>query len=93
MRTPGKYSLKFKLVILDPRKMIPGAQSIVESVVISKPFDVFNAKDFKGMEKSSALAVTLKAQGCLISVKKGSAKSKAKADRAEEDEDDEDDSD
>lgn len=76
VRTPGTYCLRFSLTILDPRQMgIPGARSPIRSIIKSEPFNVFNAKDFKGMMASTPLAVTLKAQGCLIAVKKGSAKS------------------
>jgi hypothetical protein len=58
-------------------------------------FQVYNAKDFSGMRASTELTKRLKHQGCLISVKKGNAKSNGKNERdddeEEEDDDDEDD--
>jgi len=87
VRTPGKYSLKFSLVSLDPTRMRPGQSEPVRSSIISSDFQVFNAKDFGGMRASTALTKTLKHQGCLISVKKGNSKNN----RDDEDDDDEDD--
>ncbi|KAL2064721.1 hypothetical protein VTL71DRAFT_3859 [Oculimacula yallundae] len=89
VRTPGKYSLKFSLVSLDPKDMGPGSVVFVKSVIISDDFQVFNAKDFGGMRASTALTKTLKLQGCLISVKKGNTKNS----RGEDDDDEEDDDD
>jgi Velvet factor len=89
VRTPGTYSLKFSLVTLDPSKMGPGCSSPVRSSVWSAVFNVFNAKDFGGMRASTELTKRLKHQGCLISVKKGNAKSTRDDD--DEDDDDEDD--
>jgi hypothetical protein len=95
VRTPGTYSLKFSLVTLDPSRMGPGCSSPIRSTVTSAVFQVYNAKDFSGMRASTELTKRLKHQGCLISVKKGNAKSNGKNERdddeEEEDDDDEDD--
>lgn len=70
-RTPGKYRLKFSLIALDSR---PGAKSPVKVEVLSDIFQTFSAKEFPGMSESSALAKTLKQQGCNIPTKKGNEK-------------------
>lgn len=88
VRTPGKYSLRFALVSLDPSRMRPGISEPVRSTIISSDFQVFNAKDFGGMRASTALTKKLKEQGCLISVKKGNSKNNRDDDDDEEDEDD-----
>lgn len=93
VRTPGTYSLKFSLVILDLSRMMPGNREPVRSVVKSSAFNVYNAKDFGGMRASTELTKTLKHQGCLISVKKGNNKPSGSRTRDDEDEDDEDDED
>ncbi|KAK0118656.1 hypothetical protein ONS96_011743 [Cadophora gregata f. sp. sojae] len=92
VRTPGKYSLKFSLVSLDPARMRPGQSEPVRAFIISSDFQVLNAKDFRGMRASTALTKTLKHQGCLISVKKGNSKNN-RDDEEEDDEDDDDDGD
>ncbi len=93
VRTPGTYSLRFQLVILNPKHMGPGASSPVQSVIKSAPFNVYNAKDFGGMRASTALTKCLKGQGCLISVKKGNTKTTASRARHDEDDDDDEDED
>jgi hypothetical protein len=95
VRTPGRYSLRFSLVVIDPTRMIPGNKAPISATVKSEPFDVFNAKDFGGMRASTELTKRLKHQGCLISVKKGNAKNNNAKDEEydEEDEDDEDEDD
>lgn len=93
VRTPGIYSLMFKLVTLNPSTMGPGHVAPVRSTVTSTNFTVLNAKDFGGMRASTELTKKLKHQGCLISVKKGNAKSNGKNDREDDDEDEEDDED
>ncbi|KAH7041003.1 velvet factor, partial [Microdochium trichocladiopsis] len=67
VRTPGAFRLHFSLAILDPsmQKNVP-----VVAGVMSDVFRVYNAKDFPGMQASTALTKTLKKQGCLISIKK-----------------------
>lgn len=89
VRTPGIYSLKFSLVVLDPTNMRPGGSATVQSTAMSAPFQVYNAKDFCGMRASTALTKKLKHQGCLISVKKGNPKSGNAGDK-DQDEDEED---
>jgi hypothetical protein len=90
VRTPGTYSLRFQLVILNAGSMgIPGSSSPVRSVVKSASFNVFNAKDFRGMRASTALTKTLKHQGCLISVKKGNNRAETHGRDEEEEEEEE----
>lgn len=90
VRTPGTYRLKFNLCVLDLMKQGPGSRNPVPTTVMSDPFQVFNAKDFGGMRASSALTKSLKAQGCLIPVKKGNTRANTHSkNRNEEDEDEE----
>jgi hypothetical protein len=89
VRTPGTYALKFSLVVLDPMNMRPGGSAMIQSSAMSAPFQVWNAKDFCGMRPSTELTKRLKHQGCLISVKKGNAKTNGMG--REDDEEDEDD--
>ena len=90
VRTPGTYSLKFSLIVIDPHKIAtPGNRAPINAVVKSGAFNVFNAKDFGGMRASTELTKRLKYQGCLISVKKGNTKSNHARD--DDDEDDEED--
>lgn len=90
-RTPGSFSLKFALVVLDPTHMRPGMKSQIVATAMSEIFQVFNAKDFPGMKASTPLTKRLKEQGCLISIKKGNEKTSASHGRDESnDEDDED---
>jgi hypothetical protein len=70
-RTTGKYRLKFTLVIIDPFNIKPGDKLPFEATVISNVFEVYTAKTFPGMIESTELTKRLKAQGCLITVKKG----------------------
>lgn len=95
VRTPGTYSLRFSLVILNPALMgRPGASNPIQSVIKTASFNVYNAKDFEGMKASTALTKTLKHQGCLISVKKGNARAKKANEQNDDDDgDDEDDED
>jgi hypothetical protein len=71
VRTPGTYSLRFSLVILDPLRMGIGDRVPIRFLAFSQYFHVYNAKDFGGMRPSTELTKRLKHQGCLISVKKG----------------------
>jgi len=91
VRTPGTYTLRFSLVVLDPTKMKKGTSEPIRSVTMSSPFTVYNAKDFCGMRASTQLTKKLKHQGCLISVKKGNAKSNGGGHTRDDDEDDDDD--
>lgn len=70
-RTPGKYRLKFSFVLVDWRL---GTKSRVKMEVLSDVFQTFSAKEFPGMSESTALAKTLKHQGCNIPTKKGNEK-------------------
>jgi hypothetical protein len=77
VRTPGTYCLKFNLVVLDSRGMEARSSLPVVATAKSNPFKVYNAKDFQGMRSSTDLTKCLRAQGCVIPVKKGSAKADA----------------
>lgn len=88
VRTPGTYSLRFSLMIIDPQRMRMGHSVPVSWVAYSDPFQVYNAKDFGGMRASTELTKKLKHQGCLISVKKGNAKSSLRDDDDDDDDDD-----
>lgn len=88
VRTPGTYRLRFNLCVMDLKKPGPGSSHPVRSTVMSDPFQVFNAKDFGGMRASSALTKSLKAQGCLIPVKKGNTRANALQSRNRNDDDD-----
>ncbi|ORY69966.1 velvet factor, partial [Pseudomassariella vexata] len=90
-RTAGVFRLKFSIVILDPLNMgTSGTKTPISAVVMSEPFTVYNAKDFPGMQASTALTKRLKEQGCLISIKKGNDRtgSRHARDNSSEDEDD-----
>lgn len=92
-RTPGVFRLKFALVVLDPARMCTGDRSAIVATAMSESFQVYNAKDFPGMQASTLLTKRLKEQGCLISIKKGNEKREVGgaggSGRGEEDEDDE----
>ncbi|KAK0621494.1 velvet factor-domain-containing protein [Bombardia bombarda] len=88
-RTPGSFRLKFALVVLDPLKMHEGNKSEIVATAMSEPFQVYNAKDFPGMQASTPLTKRLKEQGCLISIKKGNDKSSSSHGRDDSVEDDE----
>lgn len=91
VRTPGRYALKFSLVVLDPTNMRPGGSAAIRSSAMSQPFQVYNAKDFCGMRPSSELTKRLKHQGCLISVKKGNSKTNGMVGEEEDNDEEEDD--
>ncbi|TVY33223.1 Sexual development regulator [Lachnellula occidentalis] len=96
VRTPGTYSLRFSLIVLDITRMSSGEKVPVRCLAFSQAFHVYNAKDFGGMRASTELTKRLKHQGCLISVKKGNAKSTGGVHGSHEsdgDDDDEDDND
>ncbi|KAK4039953.1 velvet factor-domain-containing protein, partial [Parachaetomium inaequale] len=65
-RTPGVFRLKFALVVLDPARMCAGDRSAIVATAMSETFQVYNAKDFPGMQASTGLTKRLKEQGCLI---------------------------
>jgi uncharacterized membrane protein YgcG len=91
-RTPGVFRLKFALVVLDPARMCVGERSAIVATVMSERFQVYNAKDFPGMQASTTLTKRLKEQGCLISIKKGNEKREVGGGggKGEEDEEEED---
>ncbi|KAI1331299.1 hypothetical protein F5Y16DRAFT_299118 [Xylariaceae sp. FL0255] len=89
-RTPGSFRLQFSFVVLDPGSK-PGNRIPVAAIVMSDVFTVYNAKDFPGMKASTALTKRLKEQGCLISIKKGNDRGRARDDSDGEDEDNDDD--
>ncbi|ROW12460.1 hypothetical protein VMCG_00481 [Cytospora schulzeri] len=83
-RTPGRYRLKFVLVVLD-WPLRPNARSMVRAELLSDVFQTFSAKDFPGMLESTPLAKALKYQGCNIPTKKGNNDRGGKAEGASED--------
>jgi hypothetical protein len=93
VRTPGTYSLKFSLVVMDLSQMRRGYKAPVMATVKTNAFQVYNAKDFGGMLPSTTLTKSLKAQGCLIPVKKGNSKTTGARGRDDEDDDEDDDAD
>lgn len=92
-RTPGTFRLKFALVVLDPARMCTGNRSAIVATAMSESFQVYNAKDFPGMQASTLLTKRLKEQGCLISIKKGNDKREAGGGGSSKGEDDDDDED
>jgi hypothetical protein len=83
VRTPGTYCLKFDLVVLDAWRMVTRSSLAVSDTVKSNMFTVYNAKDFQGMRPSTELTKCLRAQGCLIPIKRGSAKTNGFRSRGE----------
>ncbi|KAJ0109292.1 hypothetical protein J7T55_009624 [Diaporthe amygdali] len=81
-RTPGRYRLKFVLVVLE-WPLRPNAKSMIRAELLSDVFQTFSAKEFPGMLESSALAKALKHQGCNIPTKKGNDKT-SKRDESDE---------
>lgn len=81
-RTLGCFRLKFSLAMIDPGRAGPAVKHFpIVGEAVSAAFHVYNAKDFPGMRPSSKLAVRLKQQGCMISIKKGAERRKgSKAD-------------
>ncbi|KAI1274821.1 hypothetical protein F5Y07DRAFT_401103 [Xylaria sp. FL0933] len=88
-RTPGSFRLQFSFMVLDPLSS-PGHRTPVAAIVMSDVFTVYNAKDFPGMKASTALTKRLKEQGCLISIKKGNDRTRAREGSESEDEYEED---
>ncbi|KAI1425977.1 hypothetical protein F5Y12DRAFT_315281 [Xylaria sp. FL1777] len=83
-RTPGSFRLQFSFMVLDPLSS-PGHRTPVAAIVMSDVFTVYNAKDFPGMKASTALTKRLKEQGCLISIKKGNDRTRAREGSESED--------
>ena len=90
-RTPGVFRLKFALVVLDPARMCTGERSAIVATVMSECFQVYNAKDFPGMQASTGLTKRLKEQGCLISIKKGNEGKRETGGKGDDEDGDEDD--
>ena len=76
VQAPGTYRLHFALCLLYPAPSTrAGDFAPIVATLMSDPFRVFAAKDFPGMRPSSALAITLKKQGCnQISLKKSKSR-------------------
>ena len=79
-RTAGSFRLNFNLVMIDPSRAAVVRHFPIVNRVTTDVFHVYNAKDFPGMQPSSRLAKKLREQGCMISIKKGSDRSKAAKD-------------
>lgn len=75
-RTYGKYRLRFVLMRIDLGNLSVGGFNPILTDILSDVFTVYTAKDFPGMQPSSALTRSLKLQGCNIQVKKGNDKAK-----------------
>ncbi|KAK8872729.1 Sexual development regulator velC [Apiospora arundinis] len=88
VRTPGSFRLRFSIMFLDPTNTAIGHRTPICAITMSDVFTVYNAKDFPGMQASTALTKRLKDQGCLISIKKGSEKTGGNHGRDDSDDDD-----
>lgn len=86
VRTPGQFRLRFSLVYVDHTHR--SLRAPIKCTIMSDVFNVYNAKDFPGMQASTPLTKRLKEQGCLISIKKGNEKSGGKSSRRQDDSDD-----
>lgn len=75
-RTPGAFRLKFTLIMIDPTRahLVKHFPTLAETK--TDAFHVYSAKEFPGMVASSELAKRLKAQGCIISIKKGNERAR-----------------
>ncbi|KAG0264430.1 hypothetical protein BGZ95_003585 [Linnemannia exigua] len=67
VRTDGVYTLKFSFVMLPDSPLVP---SPVLATVFSAPFEIFHAKRFPGMIKSTPLSKMLFDQGVRIPLRK-----------------------
>ncbi|KFA63279.1 hypothetical protein S40285_07523 [Stachybotrys chlorohalonatus IBT 40285] len=96
-RTPGSFRLKFSVMMIDPRQAGAVKHFPILAETKSDVLHVFSAKDFPGMLPSSELAHRLKAQGCIIQLKKGNDRairgSRISGDVSEDDDNDDDDDD
>jgi hypothetical protein len=75
-RTPGSFRLKFSVIMIDPSQAGRIRHFPTLTEVQSDVFTVYNAKDFPGMVASTQLAHSLKAQGCILQLKKGNDKAR-----------------
>ncbi len=87
-RTPGAFRLKFTLIMIDPTRahLVKHFPTLAETK--TEAFHVYSAKEFPGMVASSELAKRLKAQGCIISIKKGNERARNARTRDGQSEDD-----
>lgn len=88
VRTAGCFTLKFSLMVLDPTRTNVGERTPICAFATSERFMVYNAKEFPGMQASTALTKKLKDQGCVISIKKGSERGNPNNSRDDSDDDD-----
>lgn len=88
VRTAGCFTLRFSLMVLDPTKTNVGERTPICAFATSERFMVYNAKEFPGMQASTALTKKLKDQGCVISIKKGSERGNPSNSRDDSDDDD-----
>ena len=72
-RQVGRFRLKFKMMKVNVEQLSHGSSVPVLREVESQDFEVYSAKDFPGMQKSTSLVEDLRRQGAAISVKKGVA--------------------
>ena len=70
-RSTGKYRLQFTLTKVSPTLLQAGGVQGSLAQVQSGVFEVFSAKDFPGMSRSTHLTTHLKSHGAHVSVKKG----------------------
>ncbi|KAF9576303.1 hypothetical protein EC968_009277 [Mortierella alpina] len=93
VRTEGTYTLKFSFTMLPEPPMMT---SSVYATIFSQPFEIYPAKRFPGMNKSTALSKKLFDQGVRIPLRKETRVGRAKqlvqteVDQDEEGEKDED---
>lgn len=80
-RSKGLFRLHFSVIRVDAvSKRLP-----VLAEVVSDVFKVCSAEDFPGMQASTALARCLRAQGCIITIRKGKSKGEASTSSDESD--------
>lgn len=87
-RTPGAFRLKFTLILLDPANAATVRHFPMLAEIKTDVFHVFSAKEFPGMVASSELAKRLKEQGCIISIKKGNERVRARGGAGRSDDED-----
>lgn len=89
-RSPGRYRFLFRLIVVDPQKLIMGGTSKIQTQIYSDPFEVYSAKEFPGMRASSDLLKTLRKQGLNVAVKKGRDATKKSTKKTQHGDDDSD---
>ncbi|KAJ2968909.1 hypothetical protein NQ176_g8945 [Zarea fungicola] len=88
-RTPGPFRLKFSLILIDPARAAIVKHFPMLTDTKTEVFHVYSAKEFPGMAPSSELAKRLKEQGCIISIKKGNERARARGRDGRSDDEDE----